>query len=90
METREIIIEKTLKSWIPKNQDLQLQKQKISKKHKLRALSKAIEDAYSGNQDSIHNPALEQIILSMQQKPEWQNIILQSYTVKKNMKKWKK
>ncbi len=89
-KTREILIKKRLTSWTPQNHDLQLQKQKISKKHKLRALSKAIEEAYSGNQTSFDNPDLQKIILSMQQKPEWQDIILKSYTVKKNMKKWKK
>lgn len=89
-QTREMIIKKSLETKSPHTTVLQSQKEKISKKHKLTALSQAIQEAYWWKEDAFENQDLKNIILSMQKKPEWQDIILKSYTVKKNMKKRKK
>lgn len=90
-KNREVLIKKTLETKKTAHTTvLQSQKEKISKKHKLTALSQAIQEAYWGKEEALENEDLKKIILSMQKKPEWQDIILKSYTVKKNMKKKKK
>lgn len=91
VKTREALIRKTLETKKTAHTTaLQSQKEKISKKHKLTALSQAIQEAYSWKEEALQNQDFQNIILSMQKKPEWQDIILKSYTVKKNMKKKKK
>gem|GEM_PF-6157789 len=45
-QTREMIIKKSLETKSPHTTFLQSQKEKISKKHKLTALSQAIQEAY--------------------------------------------
>lgn len=90
-QTREILIKDVInnKKNTQKSDLLIKQKQKISKKHKLSAISKAIEEAYSWREESIMKPEVADIILSMQKRPEWNNIILKSYEVKNKKRKQK-
>lgn len=90
-QTREILIKDVInnKENTQKSDLLIKQKQKISKKHKLSAISKAIEEAYSWREESIMKPEVADIILSMQKRPEWNNIILKSYEVKNKKRKQK-
>jgi len=90
-QTREILIKDVInnKENTQKSDLLIKQKQKISRKHKLSAISKAIDEAYSWKQDSIMKPEVADIILTMQKRPEWNNIILKSYEVKNKKRKQK-
>lgn len=90
-ETREILKKEVFEKKLDfKNSDLiTKQKEKLSRKHKLSAISLAIEEAYSWKQDSIMKPEVASIILSIQKKPEWNNIVLQSYQVKERKRRAK-
>jgi len=90
-QTRETLIKEVLHKKVnsQKTDLLNRQKEKISKKHKLSAISKAIHEAYSWNEDSILKPELANIVLTIQKRPEWNNIILTSYEVKNKKRKQK-
>lgn len=90
-QTRETLIKEVLHKKVnsQKTDLLSKQKEKISKKHKLTAISKAISEAYSWKEDSIMKPEVANIVLSMQKRPEWNNIILKSYEIKNKKRKQK-
>lgn len=90
-QTRETLIKEVLHKKVnsQKTDLLSKQKEKISKKHKLTAISKAISEAYSWKEESIMKPEVVNIVLSMQKRPEWNNIILKSYEIKNKRRKQK-
>ncbi len=88
-QTRETLIKEVLYKKVnsQKTDLLSKQKEKNSKKHKLTAISKAISEAYSWKEDSIMKPEVANIVLTIQKRPEWNNIILKSYEIKNKKRK---
>ncbi len=89
-KTREELIKWVLQKNIniANPESFKYQKEKISKKHKLTALSKAIDEAYSWKEDSIFNPEFEKIISTIKKTSDWQTKIIQwSYKVASMKKK---
>lgn len=88
---RNIIIDNRLKNKkTPKNIDyISLQKENIWKRHKLKILSKAIDDAYSSKNNEI-NPEVKKLIVSIKKTKEWYVIIDRSTKISKRLKKTNK
>ncbi|MDD3144772.1 MAG: hypothetical protein PHV23_01530 [Candidatus Gracilibacteria bacterium] len=91
-KTREELIKGVLQKNIniSNPESFKSQKEKISKKHKLTALSKAIDEAYSGKEDSIFNPEFEKIISTIKKTSDWQTKIIQGSYKVASMKKKKR
>ncbi|MBW7954829.1 hypothetical protein H3C61_03375 [Candidatus Gracilibacteria bacterium] len=88
---RDIIINNRLKNkTYPPNIDyISIQKEKIGKKHKLKVLSQAIDDAYSSKNNEI-NPEIEKLIISIKKTKEWDKILDRSTKISKRLKKTNK
>lgn len=81
---KEVLIKKVN---IKNSKIFEKQKEFLSKKNKLTKLSSAIKNAYEAKNDAILNPDIENIIQSLQSKPEWQKIICQASFIQKQKKK---